>query len=69
MNRYNDSELAYLNGRCKFETERALLCVLETGDEVWIPKSLIAEDSQVKKRDDEGEVAAPLWFFEKEGVL
>lgn len=43
--------------------------MLETGDTVWIPKSLIAEDSQVKKRGDEGEVAAPLWFFEKEGVL
>ena len=64
-----EPELAYLHASCKVETEKALLCVLETGDEVWVPKSLVASDSQITKRGDEGELAAPLWFFEKEGVL
>jgi hypothetical protein len=62
-------ELAYLNARCKVETDKALLCVLETGDELWVPKSLVAPDSQVTGRGDEGELAVPLWFCEKEGVL
>lgn len=65
----NGAELAYLQGECIVETERAILCKLETGEELWIPKSLVADDSQVTKRGDVGEVAAPLWFFEKEGIL
>ncbi len=64
-----EPELAYFTATCKVETEKALLCVLETGDEIWIPKSLIADDSQVTRRGDVGELAAPLWFFEREGVL
>lgn len=64
-----EPELAYLTARCKVETEKALLCVLETGEELWVPKSLVASDSQVTRRGDEGELAAPLWFFEKAGVL
>lgn len=65
----SEVEIAYINARCKVETEKALLCVLETGEDLWVPKSLIQSDSQVTRRGDEGELAAPLWFFEKEGVL
>lgn len=64
-----EPEIAYIHARCKVETEKAILCDLETGDECWVPKSLIHDDSQVWKRGDEGELAAPLWFFEKQGVL
>lgn len=67
--KFRETELAYLNARAKVETEKALLCVLETGHELWVPKSLIASDSQVTKRGDQGELSAPLWFFEKEGIL
>jgi hypothetical protein len=70
MSRFEDEvELAYLKARAKVETDRALLCVLETGDELWVPKSLIAPDSEVRERGDEGELSLPLWFCEKEGVL
>lgn len=62
-------EIAYINARCKVETTKALLCVLETGEDLWVPKSLIQSDSQVTGLWDEGELAVPLWFCEKEGVL
>lgn len=68
----NGAELAYLHSECKLETEKAILCTLlevEEGREIWIPKSLVADDSQVKRPGDAGELAAPLWFFEREGVL
>lgn len=67
--RYGEVEVAYLTATCKVETEKALLCVLDTGHELWVPKSLVQPDSQVTKRGDEGELALPLWFCEKEGVL
>jgi hypothetical protein len=65
----DSDELAYLEARCIQATEKALLCELETGDERWVPKSLVARDSQVTKRGDDGELAVPLWWAEKEGIL
>ena len=66
-------EMAYLQARCKAITERAIKVTLfeglASGNSVWIPKKLIADDSQVKKRGDEGELAIPLWFCEQEGLL
>ncbi|GMV17970.1 MAG: hypothetical protein AMXMBFR56_61940 [Polyangiaceae bacterium] len=67
--RWGEVEVAYLNARCEAETAKALLCHLETGEDLWVPKSLVQSDSQVTKRGDEGELAVPLWFCEKEGVL
>jgi hypothetical protein len=65
----DDHEVAYLQARCKVETEKVILCVLETGDELWVPKSLLESDSQVTQRGDEGELAVPWWFAEREGVV
>lgn len=64
-----DEEIAYVHARCKVETEKAILCDLETGEELWVPKSLIREDSQVTSKGDEGELAIPWWFAEREGVV
>lgn len=70
MTSFNDEhEVAYLHARCKVETEKAILCVLEDGEELWVPKSLLESDSEVTERDDEGELAIPWWFAEKEGVV
>lgn len=43
--------------------------MLEDGEELWVPKSLLESDSEVKQRDDEGELAIPWWFAEKSGVV
>lgn len=50
------------------ETGAALLCWIE-GEEVWIPKFLISEDSEVQGDEDEGVLIIPEWLaIEKELV-
>ena len=51
------------------ETDKALLVRLESGDERWIPKSLIDDDSEVySMKSREGTLILPLWWAEKEGI-
>lgn len=49
---------------------KALLCELETGEERWIPKSVIHDDSEVYDAADnaEGELVVQGWFADKEGL-
>jgi hypothetical protein len=49
------------------ETQMALLCNVE-GEEIWIPKSQIADESEVYKLDTDGELVITEWFAEKEGL-
>jgi hypothetical protein len=53
----------------KVETDKALLCVFETGDEEWIPKSQIGEGSEVKRKGDVGEIEIPRWLAEEKDLL
>lgn len=53
----------------KVETDKALLCVFESGVEEWVPKSQIREDSQVNEKGDVGEIAIPVWLAEEKGLL
>jgi hypothetical protein len=46
----------------------ALLCVIE-GEEVWIPKSQITEDSEVYSMDTEGTLVITDWIAEKKGLV
>jgi hypothetical protein len=46
------------------ETEAALLVEIE-GEEFWVPKSQIDDDSEVYKADTEGTLIIPLWLAEK----
>jgi hypothetical protein len=50
------------------ETEAALLVEVE-GEEFWIPKSQIHDDSEVYKMDTEGTLVIPLWLAEKHGLV
>jgi hypothetical protein len=53
----------------KAETDLAILCRFETGDEEWIPKSQIHDDSEVTTKGDTGELVIPHWLAcEKEIV-
>jgi hypothetical protein len=36
--------------------------------EIWIPKSQIADESEVYKLDTDGELVITEWFAEKEGL-
>lgn len=52
---------------CIKETDKAILVVIGTR-EVWIPKSQIHDDSEVKEPDDEGTLVVSDWFGRKEGL-
>lgn len=58
------------NGEAKQDSGKALLISLETGEEKWIPKSVIHDDSEVYDADEnsEGEVVVQTWWAEKEGL-
>jgi hypothetical protein len=49
------------------ETEAALLVEIE-GEEFWIPKSQIDDDSEVYKMGTDGTLVISAWFAEKLGV-
>lgn len=54
---------------CIKETDRALLVVVEDGTrEVWIPKSVVDDDSEVFKEGDEGTLVVHEWFAQKEDL-
>lgn len=59
----------YIDG-CKAlkETDKGLLVEYE-GEEIWIPKSQITEDSEVTEEGDEGILAIPEWLAEEKGML
>lgn len=51
------------------ETDRAILVTLEDGDEeVWVPKSVIHDDSEVySEKNGEGELIVHEWWAGKNG--
>lgn len=48
-------------------TERALLVLID-GDEKWIPKSVIHDDSEVFEENHNGTLVLKRWFAEKEKI-
>jgi hypothetical protein len=53
--------------RVKCVTDKAL-CVIVEGEEVWIPKSQIHDDSEVWGAGHEGTLVIPLWLAEAKGI-
>jgi hypothetical protein len=52
------------------ESSKAIRVRLDTGREVWVPKSVIDDDSEVYDSDhDEGKLVVQEWWAEKEGLL
>lgn len=47
------------------ETEKALLVLTNEDDEVWVPKSVVDDDSEVFQKDDEGTLIVQEWFAKK----
>lgn len=55
---------------CVRETELAMLCeVPEAGRTLWVPKSLVDEDSEVRGRGQEGCLIVARWFAVKEKLV
>jgi hypothetical protein len=62
---YHKTEINDVIG--KKETPKALLVEIE-GEDFWIPKSVIDDDSEVHSEGDIGTLVVPEWFAEKEGL-
>lgn len=52
---------------CKKETDAALLCIIN-GEEVWIPKSQVSDDSEVYAEDHEGTLVISEWIANQRGL-
>ena len=53
---------------CVKETEKAILVCIE-GDDYWIPKSQVDDDSEVYEDDTNGTLVITEWFASKEGLF
>ena len=58
------------DGEVVAASDAALRIKLESGDTLWIPKSVIHDDSEVWDDEDNsyGEVIVQSWFAEKEAL-
>lgn len=68
--RYNVADTVSVRAWCKKETAKAILVCLKDQDarEVWVPKSVLDEDSEVYQQDDEGTLIVQDWFASKKGM-
>ena len=58
------------SGKVKRSTPKALLVELDSGEEQWVPRSVIHEDSELytsQGENAEGELVVLQWWAEKEG--
>jgi len=53
---------------CIKETEKALLVEIE-GEEVWVPKSVVHDDSEVYAEDDQGTLVVKRWWAREKGLV
>lgn len=66
MSREGDEPFIMGNGKCVRSTSKAVL--VRIGDkEIWIPQSVVHDDSEVFKAGDEGKVVVLTWWAEKNG--
>lgn len=51
------------------ETDAALLIQFEDGNEAWVPKSQIDDDSEVYEEDHEGMLIITAWLAKQKGWI
>lgn len=56
------------DAKCVAETEKAVLCVID-GEDLWIPKGQILDESEVWKKGDEGTLVMTEWIAQKKGLF
>jgi hypothetical protein len=49
------------------ETDRALLCADSNGNEFWVPKSQLHDDSEVFEVGGEGKLVVTRWLADQKG--
>ena len=63
----NDNKVSIDDTVCTAETEKAILVEIE-GEEYWMPKSQIDDDSEVYKKGQEGTLVITRWIAEQKGL-
>jgi hypothetical protein len=56
------------NGLCRLEGHGAILVDLDEGEALWIPQSVVHDDSEVYGYRHEGNVVVELWWAESKGL-
>ena len=49
------------------QTDRAIKVKLDDEREIWVPKSVIHDNSEIWKVEEEGDLMVKRWWAEKEG--
>lgn len=62
-----DEVAEFSDAECIAETDKAILVRLD-GEEHWIPKSVVHDDSEVFANGDAGELVVMEWFAKKNGL-
>lgn len=65
--RDTDPTVSFENVIARKETDAALLCEID-GEEVWIAKSQIADDSEVQAEDDVGTLTISEWLAKQKAL-
>jgi hypothetical protein len=65
----NIEPVAIPHVRALSETAKALRCDFGDDDDHWVPKSQIADQSEVKRKGDRGSLLVPKWWAEKAKVM
>ena len=52
------------------ETDRAILCKEDEMDDdgIWVPKSVVHDDSEIREEGDQGTLVVKQWFADREGL-
>lgn len=65
MHNFDDEETCEFDDvSCVRETENAILCVVD-GEELWFPKSQLAEGNEVAGAGDVGTLVVTRWIAEQ----
>ena len=64
----DDDGVSFHDAEALVVTPKALLCRLADAREVWVPLSVITDDSEVFGCGDVGELVVRSWFARKEGL-
>lgn len=64
------SKVSFEGTRVIRESDSGLALLIEIeGKEVWVPKSVIHDDSEVYDEDHEGELVLKEWWAEEKGLV
>jgi hypothetical protein len=64
----SDEAVSLGAGRAIRTTDKAILVDLDSGEEVWVPKSCLHDDSEVYEEGHAGNVVVKEWWALKEGL-